>query len=151
MNDAEGYLFRPIVRSTGRLSTDSKKHLVGGILGYMLGLSLRVFKSSKGFIKLFREALGDIGFDQEQVKNYSGHSFRRGGCQWLSAVKNWKLSKICDWGSWAGDIQHSTVWRYIINDFGNPYHPRADYLNPNLVTRHCNQCGRDCPCTPFFS
>ncbi|ESK85623.1 integrase family protein [Moniliophthora roreri MCA 2997] len=51
--------------------------------------------TSQQFLKGFWQNLLDVHVDPS---SYGGHSFRCGGCQWLSVYRWWLLRKICEWG-----------------------------------------------------
>ncbi|KAK7043113.1 hypothetical protein VNI00_008467 [Paramarasmius palmivorus] len=60
----------------------------------------------KAFLDNFRQNLADINIDGDP---YGGHSFRRGGVQWLSVNRRWPLRKICEWGGWSEEFTHLTI------------------------------------------
>ncbi|KAF6748287.1 DNA breaking-rejoining enzyme [Ephemerocybe angulata] len=120
-----GYLFRAI-GSSNQLKTDN--HPI----------------RSERWIEMFRNALVDIKIDPTL---YAGHSFRRGGCQYLAFVKKWPIYEICDWGGWSSDFQHGAILRYLFDERGNPGNQRANYMNPNRqVFTVCMHCRRQCGC-----
>lgn len=79
---------------------------------------------------------------------YGTHSFRRGGCQFLSIVKRWPIREICAWGGWAPDFDNSgTIFKYLLSFHDNPYTDRMDFFNPDRKgTDRCGACGRTCHC-----
>ncbi|KAF8332916.1 hypothetical protein F5887DRAFT_1173636 [Amanita rubescens] len=87
----------------------------------------------------------DIGKDPSV---YGTHSLRRGGCQWLSREKRWRIPRICDWGGWSSDpTGHLTIFRYLLSWNDDPHEAREDFFNPSKVpTTHCPHCGRACSC-----
>lgn len=50
-------------------------------------------------------------FHGMNYKLYGTHSFRRGGCQYLSVHLGWDIKKICDWGAWVLDFHAPQVIR----------------------------------------
>ncbi len=44
---------------------------------------------------MFRNNLLDVKIDPIP---YGTHSFRHGGCQWMSVQLRWPLRRICEWG-----------------------------------------------------
>ncbi|KAJ3795806.1 hypothetical protein GGU11DRAFT_878935 [Lentinula aff. detonsa] len=91
----EGYLFRKI-RANDRLAEENEP------------------MTSEQFLEMFRNNLLDIGVD---FVPYGTHSFRRGGCQWLSVERRWPLRQICEWGGWSQEFTHLTI--RIINSGWN--------------------------------
>lgn len=78
---------------------------------------------------------------------YGGHSFRRGGLQYFLRERRWPIHRLCNWGGWSKDFDHSSIIRYMFSWNDDPYDDRDDYLNPNRVpTRSCYTCGRTCHC-----
>ncbi|EEB96033.1 hypothetical protein MPER_04901, partial [Moniliophthora perniciosa FA553] len=59
--------------------------------------------TSQAFIAAFRQNLADINIDGDP---YGGHSFRRGGVQWLSVNRRWPLRKISTPVSGFDILQH---------------------------------------------
>jgi len=100
--------------------------------------------SSEQFLELFRNNLLDVGRDPW---TYGTHSFRRGGCQWLSSGCRWPLRRICEWGGWSLDFTHLTIVKYLISWNDDPLECREDFLNPfRSPTVACFACGRSCHC-----
>ncbi|EIW59001.1 uncharacterized protein TRAVEDRAFT_123077, partial [Trametes versicolor FP-101664 SS1] len=100
--------------------------------------------SADAFLEFFRNNLLDIGIDPLP---YGTHSFRRGGCQWLSSGCRWPLRQICDWGGWSLNFTSMTIVKYLISWNDDPTERREDYMNPNRKpTVQCHACGRRCHC-----
>ncbi|PBK68264.1 DNA breaking-rejoining enzyme [Armillaria solidipes] len=87
------------------------------------------------FLQLFRNNLCDLG---EPPYAYGTHSFRHGGCQWLS---------ICEWGGWSTDFTHLTIIKYLIswNDAATLRRDEFFKLDREATTR-CWSCGHTCAC-----
>ncbi|KAJ3792160.1 hypothetical protein GGU11DRAFT_733158 [Lentinula aff. detonsa] len=121
----EGYLFRKI-RANDRLAEENEP------------------MTSEQFLEMFRNNLLDIGVD---FVPYGTHSFRRGGCQWLSVEHRWPLRQICEWGGWSQEFTHLTIVKYLISWNDNPHVDRDDFFNmhraPAVV---CPVCNRSCHC-----
>ncbi|KAJ3726483.1 DNA breaking-rejoining enzyme [Lentinula guzmanii] len=121
----EGYLFRKI-RANDRLAEENEP------------------MTSEQFLEMFRNNLLDIGVD---FVPYGTHSFRRGGCQWLSVERRWPLRQICEWGGWSQEFTHLTIVKYLISWNDNPHVDRDDFFNmhraPAVV---CPVCNRSCHC-----
>ena len=99
---------------------------------------------------MFRWHLIDIGIDP---KLYAGHSFRRGGCQYLFTVLLWDLRTICEWGGWSPDFTTLTIVRYLVsfNDVKRRL-VEEDFFFPYLRSGGwCGECGRQCGCKQFVS
>lgn len=95
-------------------------------------------------MEYFRNNLMDISVDPTP---YGTHSFRRGGCQYLSTDRRWGIRKLCDWGGWSIDFDNMTIIRYLMSWNDDPTMKREDFLNPNVqLGRLCNYCGRKCSC-----
>ncbi|KAJ3901075.1 DNA breaking-rejoining enzyme [Lentinula edodes] len=93
-----GYLFRKI-RANDRIAEENEP------------------MTSEQFLEMFRNNLIDIGVDHIP---YGTHSFRRGGCQWLSVERRWPLRQIFD---------------------------RDDFFNLNRPSAFvCPACNRSCHC-----
>ncbi|KAJ3846075.1 hypothetical protein EV368DRAFT_53243, partial [Lentinula lateritia] len=121
----EGYLFRKI-RANDRLAEENEP------------------MTSEQFLEMFRNNLLDIGVD---FVPYGTHSFRRGGCQWLSVERRWPLRQICEWGGWSQEFTHLTIVKYLISWNDNPHVDRDDFFNMNHApTTACPTCNRTCHC-----
>ncbi|KAJ3913416.1 DNA breaking-rejoining enzyme, partial [Lentinula edodes] len=121
----EGYLFRKI-RAGDRLAEENEP------------------MTSEQFLELFRNNLLDIGVD---FVPYGTHSFRRGGCQWLSVERRWPLRQICEWGGWSQEFTHLTIVKYLISWNDNPHVDRDDFFNMHRApTTVCPTCNRSCHC-----
>ncbi|KAJ3851515.1 DNA breaking-rejoining enzyme [Lentinula lateritia] len=121
----EGYLFRKI-RANDRLAEENEP------------------MTSEQFLEMFRNNLLDIGVD---FVPYGTHSFRRGGCQWLSVERRWPLRQICEWGGWSQEFTHLTIMKYLISWNDNPHVDRDDFFNMNRApTTVCPTCNRSCHC-----
>ncbi|KAK0471479.1 hypothetical protein IW261DRAFT_1670580 [Armillaria novae-zelandiae] len=96
------------------------------------------------FLQLFRNNLCDLG---ELPYAYGTHSFRRGGCQWLSVDLRWSICQICEWGGWSTDFTHLTIVKYLIswNDAATLRRDEFFKLDREATTR-CWSCGRTCAC-----
>ncbi|KAK0430783.1 DNA breaking-rejoining enzyme [Armillaria borealis] len=64
------------------------------------------------FLELFHNNLFDI---EISLYAYGTHSFRRGGCQWLSVDLHWSIWRICEWGGWSTDFTHLMIVKYLIS------------------------------------
>ncbi|KAJ3766805.1 DNA breaking-rejoining enzyme, partial [Lentinula raphanica] len=101
-------------------------------------------KPSEQFLELFRHNLLDIKVDYNP---YGTHSFRRGGCQWLSVERRWPLRQICEWGGWSQDFTHLTIVKYLISWNDNPHVDRDNFFNMHrLPAVACPTCNRSCHC-----
>ncbi|KAF5390404.1 hypothetical protein D9757_002482 [Collybiopsis confluens] len=120
-----GYLFRKI-RANDRIAEGNEP------------------MESDQFLEMFRNNLLDIGVDHAP---YGTHSFRRGGCQFLSTELRWSLRQICEWGGWSMEYTNLTIVKYLISSNDNPTMSRDDFFNlerkPAVV---CPMCGRSCHC-----
>ncbi|KAK0223279.1 DNA breaking-rejoining enzyme, partial [Armillaria fumosa] len=96
------------------------------------------------FLQLFRNNLCDLG---EPPYAYGTHSFRHGGCQWLSVDLRWSIRQICEWGGWSTDFMHLTIVKYLIswNDAATLRRDEFFKLDREATTR-CWSCGRTCAC-----
>jgi len=93
---------------------------------------------------MFRNNLIDVGIDPA---TYGTHSFRRGGCQWLSTERRWPLQDICEWGGWSTEFTHLTIVKYLISWNDDPSRQRDEFFNLNRPpTVKCSACGRSCHC-----
>ncbi|KAK0224195.1 DNA breaking-rejoining enzyme [Armillaria fumosa] len=96
------------------------------------------------FLELFRNNLWDLGIAPYP---YSTHSFRHGGCQWLSVDLRWSLQQICEWGGWSTDFTHLTIVKYLISWNDDLMTQRDDFFKLDCeATIKCWSCGRTCPC-----
>ncbi|KAJ4497487.1 hypothetical protein C8R41DRAFT_894648 [Lentinula lateritia] len=121
----EGYLFRKI-RANDHLAEENEP------------------MTSDQFLEMFRNNLLDIGLD---FIPYRTHSFRRGGCQWLSVERRWPLHQICEWGGWSQEFTHLTIVKYLISWNDNPHVDRDDFFNMDRApTAVCPTCNRSCHC-----
>ncbi|KAJ4477864.1 hypothetical protein C8J55DRAFT_430393 [Lentinula edodes] len=121
----EGYLFRKI-RANDRLAEENEP------------------MTSEQFLEMFRNNLLDINID---FVPYGTHSFRRGGCQWLSVERRWPLRQICEWGGWRQEFTHLTIVKYLISWNDNPHVDRDDFFNMDCTpTIACLTCNRSCHC-----
>ncbi|EJD35277.1 hypothetical protein AURDEDRAFT_140403 [Auricularia subglabra TFB-10046 SS5] len=90
--------------------------------------------TSEAFLELFRNNLSDIQVDNA---TYRTHSFRRGGCQWLSCDKRWST-----------EFQSLTIVKYLLSWNDDPQEKREDLLDPDRpLTVRCPLCGRNCACS----
>ncbi|KAJ3849437.1 hypothetical protein EV368DRAFT_75699 [Lentinula lateritia] len=88
--------------------------------------------TSEQFLEMFRNNLIDIGVDHVP---YGTHSFRCGGCQWLS------------WGGWSQEFTHLTIVKYLISLNDNPTINREDFFNLNCPPASvCPVCNCSCYC-----
>ena len=100
--------------------------------------------TSVSFLENFRCNLLEIGVDPFP---YGTHSFRRGGCQYLSSEKRWGIRKLCDWGGWSMAFGPDMITRYLYNWNDNPVAKREDFMNPGTQRGSlCTICGRSCSC-----
>ncbi|KAM5541490.1 hypothetical protein V8D89_004680 [Ganoderma adspersum] len=101
--------------------------------------------SSASFLNCFRRNMVEIGIDP---RPYGTHSFRHGGCQYLSTELRWPFRDICLWGGWAEDFDNpGTIFRYLLSWVDKPTLERKDFFNPHcLGTDPCGYCGRTCRC-----
>ncbi|KAJ4486412.1 hypothetical protein C8R41DRAFT_434427 [Lentinula lateritia] len=121
----EGYLFRKI-RANDRIAEENEP------------------MTSEQFLEMFRNNLLDVGVD---FVPYGTHSFRRGGCQWLSVERRWPLRQICEWGGWSQEFTHLTIVKYLISWNDNPHVNRDDFFNMKRApARVCPACNRSCHC-----
>ncbi|THH03535.1 hypothetical protein EW146_g10421 [Bondarzewia mesenterica] len=86
--------------------------------------------STEQFLEMFRNNLLDVGIDPHP---YGTHSFRRGGCQYLSVELRWPLRKICEWGGWSQEFTHLTIAKYLISWNDDEMTPRKDFFNTDLL------------------
>jgi hypothetical protein len=94
---------------------------------------------------MFRNNLIDIGIDPVP---YGTHSFRRGGCQWLSVERRWPIRDICEWGGWSTDFSYLTIVKYLIHENDNPSRRREDFFDfKRAPALKCYSCGRSCHCS----
>ncbi|KAJ3850949.1 DNA breaking-rejoining enzyme [Lentinula lateritia] len=120
-----GYLFRKI-RANNRIAEENEP------------------MTSEQFLEMFRNNLIDIGVDHFP---YGTHSFRRGGCQWLSVERRWPLRQICEWGGWSQEFTHLTIVKYLISLNDNPTVDRDDFFNLNHPPAFvCPACNPLCHC-----
>ncbi|KAJ3861115.1 DNA breaking-rejoining enzyme [Lentinula novae-zelandiae] len=121
----EGYLFRKI-RANDRIAEENEP------------------MTSEQFLEMFRNNLLDVGVD---FVPYGTHSFRRGGCQWLSVERRWPLRQICEWGGWSQEFTHLTIVKYLISWNDNPHVDRDDFFNMKRApAKVCPTCNRSCHC-----
>ena len=140
-----GYIFRRMA-SKDRPSADENAFLVSNILSqlWQLVTKINTMKTSEQFLEMFRNNLLDINIDPTA---YGTHSFRRGGCQYLSSERRWSLRRICEWGGWSTEFTNLTIVKYLISWNDDPTEKREDFLNPNREPAlKCFTCGRSCPC-----
>ncbi|KAJ7737404.1 hypothetical protein B0H14DRAFT_3117790 [Mycena olivaceomarginata] len=84
---------------------------VSGITdGYLFRKMASGDRTSDFFLEMFRNNLLDIRIDPYP---YGTHSFRRGGCQWLT------------------EFSSLTIVKYLISYVDDPSERREDYMNPN--------------------
>ncbi|KAH7879069.1 hypothetical protein EV359DRAFT_72908 [Lentinula novae-zelandiae] len=122
----KGYLFRKI-RQNDRIAEENEP------------------MTSEQFLEMFRNNLIDIGTDYFP---YGTHSFRRGGCQWLSVERRWPLRQICEWGGWSQEFTHLTIVKYLISWNDNPTVNRYDFFNMHRAPATvCPTCNRSCHCS----
>ncbi|KAJ3927166.1 MAG: hypothetical protein NXY57DRAFT_904428 [Lentinula lateritia] len=101
--------------------------------------------TSEQFLEMFRNNLIDIGTDYFP---YGTHSFRRGGCQWLSVEHRWPLHQICEWGGWSQEFTHLTIVKYLISWNDNPTINCYDFFNMHRAPATvCPTCNRSCHCS----
>ncbi|KAJ3822043.1 DNA breaking-rejoining enzyme [Lentinula raphanica] len=133
---SEGFMFRK-VRSGDSLAEGNEPMAISSI-------TLTLHKTSEYFLEMFRNNLVDIGVD---FVPYGTHSFRRGGCQWLSVERRWPLRQICEWGGWSQEFTHLTIVKYLISWNDNPHIDRDDFFNMHRKpTTVCPTCNRSCHC-----
>ena len=105
---------------------------------------LALVQSMEKFLECFRNNLIDIGVDPSP---YGTHSFRRGGCQYLSSERRWTIRRICEWGGWSTDFTHMMIVKYLMSWNDVPTERREDFFNPMITpTVKCYSCGRTCAC-----
>lgn len=96
------------------------------------------------FLEMFRMNLLDIGVDPAP---YGTHSFRRGGCQWMSVDLRKPWRDICEWGGWSTELSNLTIVKYLISSNDAPTERRDNYYNfDQPPTIMCSACGRSCRC-----
>jgi hypothetical protein len=94
---------------------------------------------------MFRNNLLDVGIDPIP---YGTHSFRRGGCQWMSVQLRWPLRRICEWGGWSTEFSHMTIVKYLISWNDDATETRDNFFNFHRPpTIKCFACGRSCHCS----
>jgi hypothetical protein len=92
----------------------------------------------------FRNNLLDVG---EDPTPYGTHSFRRGGCQYLSSERRWPIRILCDWGGWSMEFDNLTIVRYLMSWNDDPTRRREDFMDPEKqMGVECGYCGRTCNC-----
>jgi hypothetical protein len=142
--NTEGYVFRRIVAGDRVDMVNRPLVYVSHVTLWSDTADLVLLQSCEQFLEMFRNNLLDIGRDPWP---YGTHSFRRGGCQWLSSGCRWPLRRICDWGGWSLDFSSMTIVKYLISWNDDPLERREDYLNPNRTPAlKCYSCGRSCHC-----
>jgi len=105
---------------------------------------LNAAMTSEHFLEMFRNNLIDIHIDPAP---YGTHSFRRGGCQWMSVDLRWPLRDICEWGGWSTEFTHLTIVKYLISWNDSPSQGREDFFNfKRAPVLKCWSCGRSCRC-----
>ncbi|KAJ7138546.1 hypothetical protein C8R43DRAFT_891600 [Mycena crocata] len=96
------------------------------------------------FLEWFRNCLIDVGVFPFP---YGTHSFRRGGCQFLSVFLRWGPRKIADWGGWSTEFSWVTIVTYLINWSDSEIIERENFLRPGMQPALlCHVCGRSCGC-----
>ncbi|KAJ3768186.1 DNA breaking-rejoining enzyme, partial [Lentinula raphanica] len=141
-NLKNGFLFRKI-RSGNRLAEDNVP-MVMFLTSDQSYILLNCLQPSEQFLEMFRNNLLDIGVDYVP---YGTHSFRRGGCQWLSVERRWPLRQICEWGGWSQEFTHLTIVKYLISWNDNPHVDRDDFFNMDRAPATvCPTCNRSCHC-----
>ncbi|KAK0466670.1 DNA breaking-rejoining enzyme [Armillaria novae-zelandiae] len=128
-----GYLF-PHIDKRGRPITAKNSAMVKSEV---------LYKKPDVFLELFRNNLWDLGISPYV---YGTHSFRRGGCQWLSCDLRWSIRQICEWGGWSSDFSHLTIVKYLISSNDNPTLRREEFFKLDRQVTKCWTCGRTCPC-----
>ena len=139
-----GFLFRRMTALDRPVLADA--HMVSNIsCGILHSANFFVHsQSSQQFLELFRNNLLDINIDPAP---YGTHSFRRGGCQYLSSERRWLLRRICEWGGWSTEFSNLTIVKYLLSWNDNPTERREDFFNPDIQpAKKCYHCGRSCPC-----
>jgi len=107
-------------------------------------LILTCFQTSEQFLETFRDNLIDIGVNPFPSGT---HSFRRGGCQYLSLDRHWSLCQICEWGGWSTEFSSMMIVKYLISWNDDPTEARDNFFNPDRTpTVKCSYCGRSCAC-----
>lgn len=130
----EGYIFRRFLVED-RISPENKP-----VVRSRSRRHYSISKLTSRYKSYFESNLIDIGQDPTP---YGTHSFRRGGCQYLSSEKLWGIRKLCDWG----DFENLIIVRYLMSWNDDPTMRREDFLNPVIqFGRLCNYCGRKCAC-----
>ncbi|KAJ3867261.1 DNA breaking-rejoining enzyme [Lentinula novae-zelandiae] len=136
----EGYLFRKI-RANDRIAEENEPMVSALTLYHSSSYELQ---TSEQFLEMFRNNLLDVGVD---FVPYGTHSFRRGGCQWLSVERRWPLRQICEWGGWSQEFTHLTIVKYLISWNDNPHVDRDDFFNMKRApAKVCTTCNRSCHC-----
>ncbi|KAN0081028.1 hypothetical protein V8E54_004232 [Elaphomyces granulatus] len=117
-------------------SADAKRSFYGGYIFRKITLNDQVSQSDK---PLLPGNLLEIG---RNPLPYGTHSFRRGGCQYLSSVEGWPIRKLCDWGGWSTSFDNlPIIVRYNWND--DPGNKREDFFKPaELRVGRCKECGQ---------
>ncbi|KAK0217978.1 hypothetical protein IW262DRAFT_1560948 [Armillaria fumosa] len=89
--------------------------------------------TAEAFLELFCNNLCDLEIPPYA---YGTHSFRCGGCQWLSIDLRWST-----------DFSHLTIVKYLISWNDNPMLQQDDFfkLDHQLLIQ-CWTCGHTCPC-----
>jgi len=141
----EGYIFRRIM-ADDRITAENKPLVRNrSHRPHFKWQLMFCFKQTQElFTEYFRHNLLDISVD---FTPYGTHSFRRGGCQYLSTERRWGIRKLCDWGGWSTDFDNLTIVRYLMSWNDDPMMQRENFLNPELPAGVvCNYCGRKCDC-----
>ncbi|KAK7006110.1 hypothetical protein R3P38DRAFT_2555486 [Favolaschia claudopus] len=100
--------------------------------------------ASDTFLEWFRNCLVDVDV---YPFPYGTHSFRRGGCQFLSAYLRWGPRKIADWGGWSTEFSWVTIVTYLISWADSEIIERENFLRPGMQpVLLCTVCGRNCGC-----
>ena len=95
-------------------------------------------------MEYFKNNLIDIN---EDPTPYGTHSFRRGGCQYLSSQRRWDIRKLYDWGEWSLDFDNVMIMRYLLSWNDCPTRLREDFMDPEKqMGTECGYCGRTCDC-----
>ena len=106
-------------------------------------------KSSSSFTYCFNNNILDLekglGYNPQP---YGTHSFRRGGCQYLSVSLRWHLRDVCLWGGWSDNFDSpGTIFKYLLSFVDRQVLQRHEFFDPNRTpANRCDTCGRNCCC-----
>ncbi|EPQ55141.1 hypothetical protein GLOTRDRAFT_27428, partial [Gloeophyllum trabeum ATCC 11539] len=99
-----------------------------------------------------QKTLDDFAKQAGLDKNFSTHSFRRGGAQyrfiWAPIGQRWSLARVRWWGGWSEGERTDTLIRYLLDEITALENEHGDALAPVQTRRDLTFNGEDSLAAP---